>query len=115
MIHRLPVLFFLLISNLAIAQWDDTDRLSKAFHAGRRDALREKMPAKSMADFFSNPIRNRANDVDYQYSQDPDFYYLTGYLEHNSMLLVFKEEQLHSDQKVQEVYLGTVTEVAAHV
>ena len=103
MIHRLPVLFFLLISNLAIAQWDDTDRLSKAFHAGRRDALREKMPPKSMAVFFSNPIRNRANDVDYQYSQDPNFYYLTGYLEPNSMLLVFKEEQLLSDQKVQEV------------
>jgi Xaa-Pro aminopeptidase len=30
------------------------------------------MPKNSVAVFFGNPVRNRANDVDYVY-QDPDF------------------------------------------
>jgi len=57
------------------------DYLTKEFHKGRRDALRAKMPTNSVAVFFANPVRNRANDVDYVYHQDPDFYYLTGYKE----------------------------------
>ncbi|TND07173.1 MAG: Xaa-Pro aminopeptidase [Bacteroidetes bacterium] len=71
----------------------DKDRLSKEFHAGRRDALRRLMPDSSVAVFFANPERNRANDVDYQYHQDPNFYYLTGLEEPNAMLFVFKEKQ----------------------
>ncbi|HEV8515081.1 MAG TPA: aminopeptidase P family protein [Cyclobacteriaceae bacterium] len=70
------------------------DFLTKAFYKERRQKLREKLPVNSVAVFFANPIRNRANDVDYVYHQDPDFYYLTGYKEANSLLLVFKEQQL---------------------
>jgi len=70
-----------------------SDFLSKDFHADRRQKLRERMPANSVAVFFANPVRNRANDVDYTYHQDPDFYYLTGYREPNAVLIVFKEKQ----------------------
>ena len=35
------------------------------------------MPDNSVAVLFSAPIRNRANDVDYIYHQDPNFFYLT--------------------------------------
>lgn len=69
------------------------DFLDKDFHNGRRERLREKLPPNSVAVFFSNPVRNRSNDVDYVYHQDPDFYYLTGYREPNSVLLVFKDQQ----------------------
>ena len=69
------------------------DFLKKEFHQERRQKLREKMPANSVAVFFANPVRNRANDVDYTYHQDPDFLYLTGYREPNAVLLVFKEKQ----------------------
>ncbi|HLT71271.1 MAG TPA: aminopeptidase P N-terminal domain-containing protein [Cyclobacteriaceae bacterium] len=69
------------------------DFLDKDFHRERREKLKEKLPANSVAVFFSNPVRNRANDVDYLYHQDPDFYYLTGYREPNAVLLVFKEPQ----------------------
>jgi Xaa-Pro aminopeptidase len=69
------------------------DFLSSDFHRDRRQKLREKLPANSVAVFFSNPIRNRANDVDYVFHQDPDFYYLTGYREPNAVLLIFKENQ----------------------
>jgi len=91
---RLPALFlylFVLISFSAKAQWDDTDRLSDTFHKGRRESFKAKMPEKSIAIFFSNPIRNRSNDVDFQYSQDPNFYYLSGYLEPNALLILLKD------------------------
>src|SRR6185312_315820 len=69
------------------------DFLPKDFHEGRRQKLREKLPPNSVAVFFSGPTRNRSNDVDFEFHQDPDFYYLTGYKEPNSLLIVFKEKQ----------------------
>lgn len=69
------------------------DFLSKDWHKERREILRKKLPENSVAVFFANPVRNRANDVDYVYHQDPDFYYLTGYKEPNAVLLVFKDNQ----------------------
>ena len=70
-----------------------SDFLSPDFHRDRRAKLREKLPANSVAVFFSNPVRNRANDVDYVYHQDPDFFYLTGYREPDALLFVFKDKQ----------------------
>ncbi|WPP49336.1 aminopeptidase P N-terminal domain-containing protein [Catalinimonas niigatensis] len=69
------------------------DFLPMDFHQSRREALRAKMPPNSVAVLFSNPVRNRANDVDYMYHQDPNFYYLTGHREPHSVLLIFKDEQ----------------------
>lgn len=91
MIRRLPVLFFCVLSLTAFGQWEDTDRLSKEFHKSRRDALRALMPEKSAAVFFANPVRNRNNDVDFQYAQHPDFFYLTGGMEPDAVLVIFKE------------------------
>ena len=51
-------------------------QLNPEFHKSKRDALRAKMPANSVAILFANPVRNRANDVDFIYHQDPNFYYL---------------------------------------
>jgi len=75
------------------AQDTPSDFLSAEFHKGRRDAVREMMPPNSVAVFFTNAVRNRANDVDYIYHQDPDFYYLTGYNEPNAVLVIFSETQ----------------------
>ncbi len=84
---------------VSVAQEKPTDFLSKEFHKGRRDAVRKLMPANSVAVFFTNPVRNRANDVDYVYHQDPDFYYLTGYQEPNAVLLIFSENRTDSDNE----------------
>jgi len=70
-----------------------TDFLSPAFHKGRREALRQQLPAGSVAVLFAAPERNRANDVSFVYHQNPDFYYLTGYDEPDAVLLLFKEPQ----------------------
>ncbi|SDR92390.1 aminopeptidase P N-terminal domain-containing protein [Gramella sp. MAR_2010_147] len=95
------LIFSFLIFSICIIAQDGTsqDYLSSEFHQGRREALRAKMPANSVAVFFANPVRNRANDVDYVYHQDPDFYYLTGYKEPHAVLVIFSEEQVSEDAK----------------
>lgn len=64
-----------------------------AFHNERREAFREQLPPNSVAVLFANPIRNRANDVDYVYHQDPNFYYLTGWPEPHAVLVLYAEDQ----------------------
>ncbi|GAA4358956.1 hypothetical protein GCM10023185_25100 [Hymenobacter saemangeumensis] len=68
-----------------------TDFLSPAFHKERRERVREQLPPHGVAVLFAAPVRNRANDVNFIYHQNPDFYYLTGYDEPNAVLLLFKE------------------------
>lgn len=70
-----------------------TDFLSKEFHQGRREAFRALMPANSVAVIFSYPERVFSKDINYNFHQNPDFYYLTGYKEPDAVLLIFKEPQ----------------------
>lgn len=93
---HLVVLILVLFSLTAGAQDASdlpSDFLGQDFHRGRREALRTELPANSVAIFFANPVRNRSNDVDFVYHQDPNFYYLTGYKEPDAVLLIFKENQ----------------------
>ncbi len=69
----------------------DNDLLPASFHKDRREQLRKKLPPGSMVVVFSNPVRNRSNDVDYKYSQDPDLYYLTGLMEPDAAVVIFSE------------------------
>ena len=101
------ILIAFMLSGFFIAPAQDIpdDYLSGEFHKGRREALRAQMPENSVAVFFSNPIRNRSNDVDFIYHQDPNLYYLTGYKEPHSVLLVFKESQTNeSGQNYNEIF-----------
>lgn len=98
-------LFFILLSILFSFSQEaliPTDFLTKDFHKNRREALRSKMPKNSVAVFFTNPVRNRANDVDYIYHQDPNFYYLTGYREPHAVLLIFSEDQIEGNRTYNE-------------
>jgi len=98
------ILFLTVSCQILIAQnLIPTDFLSKDFHKNRREALRKKMPENSVAIFFANPIRNRSNDVDYVYHQDPNFYYLTGYREPDAVLLIFSEYQSQKDSIFNEL------------
>ena len=97
--------FFTLFSSLffliTISAQNDIpkDYLSSEFHKSRREALRAQMPKNSVAVFFANAERNRSNDVDYVYHQDPNFYYLTGYKEPDAVLVIFSENQINSEGK----------------
>jgi Xaa-Pro aminopeptidase len=111
--NKLNAFLFILLLNIAASYAQeakeknfyqyDKDLLSKEFHKSRREALREKMEDNTVAVFFANPVRNRSNDVDFQYHQDPDFYYLTGLREPNSMLLVFKNKTNIGSESVNEI------------
>jgi Xaa-Pro aminopeptidase len=98
---HIVIYLLVVMAGHAVAQNPDmpSDFLSKDFHKERRQKLREKLPANSVAVFFANPVRNRANDVDYVYHQDPDFFYLTGYRETDAVLFVFKTPQTSSNSK----------------
>ena len=72
-------------------------KLSAEHYQNVRKAFRQKMPDNSVAVLFSAPIRNRANDVDYIYHQDPNFFYLTGWHQPHSVLMIYKNPQTDSE------------------
>jgi Xaa-Pro aminopeptidase len=94
-LRRLTLLTLALVGLGAFAarSEDPGDRLPASFHKGRREALRRALPPNSVAVVFAAPVRNRANDVDFVYHQNPDFYYLTGYGEPHAVLLLFASPQ----------------------
>ncbi len=82
----------------------DTDRLPPSFHAGRRKLLLDSMQPHSIALFLAGPERTRANDIDYEFHQDPNFYYLTGCLEPGAALMLFEKPfTLTNGRSVREV------------
>lgn len=84
----------------------DTDKLTPEFHAGRRAALRALMPPNTAVVVFANPERNRNNDTDFQYAQNPNFYYLTGYPETNAVLVLTKDEVTLGYEKGTEFFFA---------
>ncbi len=99
------ICFFCFIISSTSAQNGElrNDYLKSDFHKDRRAELRAILPGNSVAIFFANAVRNRANDVDFMYHQDPNFYYLTGYNEPHSMVIIFKDEQTVNDQTFNEL------------
>ncbi|QQX75253.1 MULTISPECIES: aminopeptidase P family protein [Aequorivita] len=98
------VFSYLLWGNFALSQDHlPTDYLSAQFHRERREAFKKLLPSNSIAIFFSNPVQNRSNDVDYIFHQDPNLYYFTGYKEPNGVLILFSEPQYVGHQEVDEV------------
>jgi Xaa-Pro aminopeptidase len=79
------------------------DYLSPAFHAGRRQALRNMMAPNSVAVIFAYPERVFSNDVNYVYHANPDMYYFSGYKEPDGVLLIFKDIQGNGDSSYNEI------------
>jgi Xaa-Pro aminopeptidase len=63
--------------------------------AERRKNLMAKLPG-TVAVFASAPVVIRNNDVEHEYRQDSDFYYLTGFTEPESVLVLSTEHPHHS-------------------
>lgn len=82
----------------------DEDRLSASFHKSRRDSIDAKLNEHSAALFLAAPLKNRANDVDYEYHQDPNFYYLTGHIQPNAALLLLKQPVTIRGQRMKEIF-----------
>ena len=85
--------FFILLISCPVIIIGQANDLSLNFFKSKRDEFRKEIPEASVAVLFSAPIRNRANDINYVYHQDPNFYYLTGWKEPHAVLLIYKEAQ----------------------
>jgi Xaa-Pro aminopeptidase len=56
--------------------------------SARRARMMERLGTETMAVLFSAPERNYSADVDYEYRQDSNLYYLTGLLQPDSILVL---------------------------
>ena len=90
-------LIFLIFTLFFYFGFGQNSKLSSEHYQDKRDAFRDHLPENSVAVLFSSPIRNRANDVDYVYHQDPNFFYLTGWHQPHSVLMIYKNPQKDND------------------
>src|SRR5262245_61866379 len=56
--------------------------------AARRSRVMERLGADALLILWSAPSRVYSNDVDYEYRQDSNLYYLTGLTQDNSILVL---------------------------
>lgn len=64
------------------------DKDQKDFHKSRRKEFAKQIGKDSIAIIFGNTLINKSYDADYNFSQNRNFYYLTGFNEPNSALLL---------------------------
>ena len=62
--------------------------MNKQEFVRRRKQLMQMMDPGSVAILPAAPMRIRNRDVEYQYRQDSDFYYLTGFSEHDAVTVM---------------------------
>jgi len=62
--------------------------MNKKEYARRRRYLAEQMGPNSIAVLPSSTVKSRNRDVDFHFRQDSDFYYLTGFNEPESVLVI---------------------------
>jgi Xaa-Pro aminopeptidase len=99
---------------VAAAQFDypvyETDKLPAAEYAKRREAVRQKMEAGSIAFFFTNETMVRNNDVDFQFRGDSNFLYMTGFEEPDAVFVMAKDAFKVGDKLVREVIFTNVAD-----
>jgi Xaa-Pro aminopeptidase len=62
-------------------------------YKARREFLAKKLKKHSVAVVFSATQKTRSNDTNYPYRQNSNFYYLTGFTEENSTLIIVKKSK----------------------
>ncbi|MGM0575670.1 MAG: aminopeptidase P N-terminal domain-containing protein [Myxococcota bacterium] len=64
---------------------------ARRFHAERRRRLLEALPDRSVAVFPAAPTAIRNNDVEHDFRQDSDLYWLTGFSEPEAVALLMRD------------------------
>ena len=67
--------------------------ISQKEYLKRRDTFAKSLKPNSIAVLVSATMKQRSNDTEYPYRQDSNFYYLSGFKEDNSILLIVKEKK----------------------
>jgi Xaa-Pro aminopeptidase len=65
----------------------------------RRDKIAKKLKPNSVAIIYSATLKQRSNDTSYPFRQSSNFFYLTGFLEDNSALVLTKDKSTLFVQK----------------
>lgn len=77
-----------------------TPSISALEYYNRRLALASKMPSKSIAILVGADVRYSSGSVFYEFQQDNDLYYMTGWLEPHSVAIVEKRADNGDDDDV---------------
>ena len=82
-------------------------KLDRAEYAKRRRELMDSMTPGSIAILASAPVTVRNRDVEHPFRQDSDFYYLSGFDEEHSVLVLIPgrehgEYVLFCQEKIKE-------------
>lgn len=81
----------------------DSDLLPRAEYAARRAAVLGRLGGKSAMLVRSGDVRNRSNDVNYEFRQRNNMLYLTGVTETESALLLVPQGVLIDGARVREI------------
>jgi Xaa-Pro aminopeptidase len=87
----------------------ETDLLPPAEFQARRQKLKAEIGSGNLALFFTNPVQNRNNDVDFPFRGDSNFLYLTGFDEPDAALLLVPGGFTLGGKRVTEVLFTNVT------
>lgn len=66
----------------------ENDKIPPAIYRERRRQLKEQLGPNTIALVLTNPTRVRSNDTDFRFRPDSNFWYLTGFEEPDSALLL---------------------------
>jgi len=87
--------------------------LHQPFFSARRKALLERLDDNSAAIIFAASEKTRSSDTEYHFRQDSYFYYLTGFNEPESVLLLLKHQGVtqsilfnRDKDRLQEIWHG---------
>jgi Xaa-Pro aminopeptidase len=81
----------------------DQDHIPASVHKERRERLLASLPNNTAAVVFSADVRNRQNDVDYEYRQNSDMLYLTGIPTPTATLVLIPKGVTIGQRTVREV------------
>lgn len=77
-----------------------TPGISALEYYNRRLRFSQKMPVRSIAVFVGNTVSFSSGSVFYDFQQDNDLYYMTGWLEPNSVAIIEKKGDSGTDEDV---------------
>ncbi|NOY06997.1 MAG: aminopeptidase P family protein [Chlorobi bacterium] len=92
----LPLLAAFLVFNHALEAQD----VSAREYAQRRLSVIEKMDSGAVAVYLAGTLKNRSNDMDFEFVQDKNFLYLTGYPDPGAILFLSKDEFTRGDNPI---------------
>jgi Xaa-Pro aminopeptidase len=95
-------LLLLSLSFSQLVSFNDDINISKEEYKKRREALMSSIPDEPIV-FIGNVSRNRINDTNYEFRQESNFYYFSGYNEPNAYMVLSKKPFMFKGKMINEL------------